>query len=356
MIDTHRPRSDEIEVSLIGPGYGESILLHLGDGTWLVVDSCVGADGTPVALQYLDGLGVDPAKAVKMIVATHWHDDHIRGMSELVKACASALFCCAGALGSREFLSATGGLAGRDFSEVGYGVREIHSVFSYLGSSGSSPVWAGPSRRVFQRGSSEVWSLSPGDDLFERFLRSVEGWVSPEGETARRNPSPSPNQLSVVLWVKCGAAIVLLGGDLEKSGWAAVLDDETKPTPKASVFKVPHHGSGNADVPEVWEQMLETEPLAVVAPWRRGRGGLPRPADARRILSRTPHAYLSAKPQSSSWRGHGMVARTVRSAGVQLIDTGGPSGMVRSRRALAAGNAWNVELFDPASCLSELAA
>ncbi len=35
------PEPDEIEVSLIGPGYGESVLVHLGDGEWVVADSCV---------------------------------------------------------------------------------------------------------------------------------------------------------------------------------------------------------------------------------------------------------------------------------------------------------------------------
>ena len=65
------PRPDEIEVSLLGPGYGESVVVHLGDGEWMVVDSCTGRDGEPAALKYLDRIGVDPGSAVRMIVATH---------------------------------------------------------------------------------------------------------------------------------------------------------------------------------------------------------------------------------------------------------------------------------------------
>lgn len=349
-------RPDEVEVALIGPGYGESILVHLSDGDWIIVDSCCGADGRPVALQYLDGLGVNPADAVKLIVATHWHDDHIRGMSRLVDACASARFCCAGALGSREFLSTAGGLAGRDFSEVGYGVREIHSAFSCLSSRGASPIWAAPVRRVFRNASSEVWSLSPGDDLFAAFVRSVEEWVTPEGKTAKRNRSPSPNQLSVALWVRCGDAIVLLGGDLERTGWMAVLSDPAKPTGRASVFKVPHHGSGNADAPEVWEQMLDPEPFAVLTPWRRGGRLLPTAEDVERILSRTPRAYASAKPGASAPKRPGTVSKTVRSTGTRLTGVIGSPGIVQLRRSLATGSPWTVKLFDPACPLGDLAA
>ena len=350
------PGPDEIEVSLIGPGYGESVIVHLGAGDWMIVDSCLGEDRTPVALAYLDQLGVDPAEAVKMIVATHWHDDHIRGMAQLVDACTSAQFCCAGALGSKEFLSAAGGLAGRDFSEVGYGVREIHSVFSCLSSKRSSPTWAAPDRRLLRNGSSEVWSLSPGDDLFEAFIRSVEGWVPSEGKTAKRNPSPSPNRLSVALWIRCGDATMLLGGDLEQAGWITVLGDRTRPTGRASVFKVPHHGSGNADAPEVWEQMLDPEPLAVLTPWRRGGRLLPAAHDVERILSRTPHAYASAKPGSPARKRPGTVSRTLRGTGIKLTDVIGSPGIVRLRRSAATGGPWTVRLFDPACSLGDLAA
>ena len=95
---------------MLGPGYGEGVLVHAGGGEWLVVDSCLGADGEPAALNYLRGLDVDPSTTVKMVVATHWHDDHIRGMARLVAACPSARFCCASALKTDEFLGVAGGL------------------------------------------------------------------------------------------------------------------------------------------------------------------------------------------------------------------------------------------------------
>jgi hypothetical protein len=46
------PNRDEIDVIVVGPGFGESILVHIGDGDWIIVDSCLDASGivTPIAL------------------------------------------------------------------------------------------------------------------------------------------------------------------------------------------------------------------------------------------------------------------------------------------------------------------
>src|SRR5438445_716663 len=47
------PRLDQIEICVFGPNYGESIVLHLGNGNWVVVGSCIHADtNEPVSLAY----------------------------------------------------------------------------------------------------------------------------------------------------------------------------------------------------------------------------------------------------------------------------------------------------------------
>ena len=62
------PARDEIELTLFGPGYGESVVLHIGDGAWAIVDSCIDKDGRPSALSYLENL--DPAEVVVLVAAT----------------------------------------------------------------------------------------------------------------------------------------------------------------------------------------------------------------------------------------------------------------------------------------------
>lgn len=64
-----QPGSDEIEVIVMGPGTGESILIHVGNGNWLIVDSYLisetddqGDAWKPAPIQYLNEIGVDCAE------------------------------------------------------------------------------------------------------------------------------------------------------------------------------------------------------------------------------------------------------------------------------------------------------
>ena len=40
------PGKNEFEITLFGPGYGESVVLHVGSGAWIVVDSCIDKENT----------------------------------------------------------------------------------------------------------------------------------------------------------------------------------------------------------------------------------------------------------------------------------------------------------------------
>ena len=91
---TEKPQERELEISIFGPGYGESIVIHLGYNNWMIVDSCIDTQTRkPIPVEYLESINVDPETAVKRIVASHWHGDHIRGMSDIVKICKNATFC-----------------------------------------------------------------------------------------------------------------------------------------------------------------------------------------------------------------------------------------------------------------------
>src|SRR5215216_1434282 len=99
------PPPDVIEVSLFGPGYGEAIAVHLGDGHWLLVDSCIDPDAKePASAVYLDRIGV-PQDAVRQIIASHWHDDHVRGISRLAEKYSSASFFVPGVFSQEEAIA-----------------------------------------------------------------------------------------------------------------------------------------------------------------------------------------------------------------------------------------------------------
>lgn len=353
------PNQEEFEVTLLGPGYGESIVLHLGGGRWVIVDSCIGRGGQPRALEYLDSIGVNPTKAVDLVVATHWHDDHIRGMAKIVEVCNEADFCCAGVLCNKEFLAVVSALEERRHSADGSGAREIHRVFKLFRGRKSRPTFAMADRRIHSRGKCEIWSLSPDDNAFQDFLKSIGSLLPREGRTKTRIPSVYPNDAAVALWVGVDDIVVLLGADLEKNGWVKILQSRARPTGKASVFKVPHHGSKSAHEPKVWQRMLEPEPFAVLAPWRRGGRILPAPEDVRRILAVTNNAFVTAKADStthSAKRRNQIVSRTLRGSNIQLRQHPMLAGAIRLRRDIISAGPWKVETFGSACALKDFAA
>jgi glyoxylase-like metal-dependent hydrolase (beta-lactamase superfamily II) len=138
------PRPNELELSLFGPGIGESLVIHLGNGDWVVVDSCLDEQRQAVALGYLESLGVDVAAQVKLVLVTHWHDDHIRGMSQVVAAARTAEFACSAALDGQEFLNLVA--ARKEVSLVGQtsGVEEFESILDILAGRTSGRYPRGP--------------------------------------------------------------------------------------------------------------------------------------------------------------------------------------------------------------------
>lgn len=306
------PLYDELEVSLFGPGIGECVLVHLGAGEWMIVDSCLDRETRrPVALTYLEELGVDTAE-VKLIVASHWHDDHCQGIADTLRAAQRAEFVCSAALTNQEFLNMVAG--SRTAMMISSGVSEIRDILEILeerqqepARAGSvSPMFAKSGFRAFWRsdgetGGAEVHALSPSDGALRLSWREIAQSIPELGQTKRRAIALRPNQIAVALSVRVGRAAALLGADLEESssstlGWRAVISSSVRPRDPASVFKVPHHGSRNAYSADVWSNMLTANPCAIVTPFVTGGTFLPTDADLRRLQVHTTDVYCTARP------------------------------------------------------------
>ena len=78
----------------------------MGDGEWAIIDSCINPHTEqPAALSYLESLGLTASEVVHLIVATHWDDDHIRGLSTVVDSSPNARFACSAALRRKEIFA-----------------------------------------------------------------------------------------------------------------------------------------------------------------------------------------------------------------------------------------------------------
>ena len=322
----------------------------------MIVDSCLDADRQPVALSYLAALGLDPASAVNLIIATHWHDDHIRGMSDLVEACERASFCCSDVLNDREFLALAGTAESGSRTRVSSGVREYITTRSLLSDRASRPRYAGADRLVLSDDDFRVWSLSPADSVLDEFLQRMTRMVSGGDGHRGRLTALEPNDTSVVLLIEVGNTAILLGGDLEQQGWLAILDGDRQVDTRASAFKVPHHGSEDALEERVWTEMLSAEPVAILTPWWRGGHYLPTQAGIERMLSFTNELYVTAepgrRPPRSTRSRNRLVNRALRDDGITVRSVEFASGLVRLRKNKNSSERWRVETFGTARQLS----
>lgn len=303
----HPPAIDEAELSAFGPGYGECILVHLGLGEWMMVDSCTKRGHQP-ALDYLESMGVDPAISVRLVVATHWHDDHVRGISDAVERCSSAKFVTSAALKDDEVLAGFGKQQPGRFGKVTSGVDELATSLKLLERSGNRDRlrFAIANEVVYRRAGvvpCHVEALAPAHPVlgraFSDLVKRLEAAL--DNVAPRRVSKPERNDAAVVLWIEVANATILLGADLEETdedetGWTAVIGCREGTARKSEVFKVPHHGSPTAYQPLVWRNLLIDEPEAVICPHQRGSNELPSDEDLA-TLCRLANVHVTAEPR-----------------------------------------------------------
>lgn len=187
-MDLVPPAAEELELSVFGRGYGEAICVHLGEGAWCVVDSCINPETRrPAALSYLESLDLLPVEVVRLIVATHWDDDHIRGLSAVAETCRDASVACSAALRRKEVFAFVIEQQAAQGS-LGSGVDEFRKLLRLCRERGTLILWAKANLPLFPLPPGDapwVVALSPSEDAFER---SIESLI--EAATAARSTLP----------------------------------------------------------------------------------------------------------------------------------------------------------------------
>ena len=368
-IEATRPLSSQVEIVLFGPGYGESILIHLGSNKWVIIDSCIEpGKSNSAALDYLSSINVDPSQSVVLIIATHWHDDHIRGLAQIVEMCEQAIFSCSIAFTKTEFASAVSRYNKHNNTICGSGAKEIYEIYHLLEK--RSPKLAVANTRIFSLRSEDlphkhpvsIWALSPSAQQVDRFLLDLSKLMPKLSETKRRATAPSPNHNSMVNLIEIGPLGILLGADLEEEkgqsglGWSAILDNLDNQHNKSMIFKVAHHGSETAHHESIWKDLLVENPYALVTPWNRSTG-LPLEVDVNRIASLTNNGYLTSVPKqlASSVKRDPVVAKMIKEiTGGKLRRPEAAFGIIRMRSVNDKLDEWKVELSDTAKSLNQL--
>lgn len=354
------PANDEVELSVFGRGYGEAICVHVGDSEWVVVDSCINpTTAQPAALTYLRSIGLNPSDVVRLVVVSHWDDDHIHGLGQIVIECDEATVSCSAALRREDILAFV--LNQEDArGALGSGLDEFRSILMSVRERGRNVVWAKanlPLHPIPPGERPRVVALSPSDDAFQRSIESlIEAAAGSAITIPRRYRAPEgPNGASIAASIQNDDITLLLGADLEVSknaetGWDAVLK-YSKPAAKASIVKVPHHGSVGAHHAEMWQELLDDDVVAIVSPWARGAKFLPTAEDLNRMRALCRELYLTAPPALTRVHKDPDLERMLRKVhGEKILELRG-WGHVRARRRLGEG-AWRVDLDGDAAAVA----
>jgi competence protein ComEC len=185
-------------------GQGDGLVLRLDAGRAMVVDA--GPD-PPAMGRCLDRLGIGE---VPLLVLTHFHADHVDGLSGVLD------HRRIGRIWVSPLASPSAGATTVRTLAASHGVPVEVPV---VGSTGS----VGPAS----------WSV-----------------LGPLGPVADADPgagaeSESENDASLVLMITVSGIRILLSGDVEPAGQAALVDAGVDL--RADVLKVPHHGSARQD-------------------------------------------------------------------------------------------------------------
>jgi beta-lactamase superfamily II metal-dependent hydrolase len=366
-MDFHKPNNNIAEVTLIGTGggYGESIVVHLGNNNWIVIDSCVDSftkDCLP--LIYLKSINVDIEKDVKYIICTHWHDDHINGISDLLDACINSEFCIAGATDPRKFLQ----LIKLDYEKCKFEVSnsstiELNKCIEILDSRDKIP------KRVFidkwlcsveinESLKSDVYSLSPSDFTLQEFDKEISMLMERYGKPSQKIHINTPNDKSVVLFLKLGSHNVVLGADLEVSennlqGWLNIIENSVAvKNTKSKLFKIPHHGSENGYHTKIWSELLSENPVAKLTPWNKNKK-LPTDDMIKKYLEHTDKLFITSTFENDSPKVRPKrLEKMIYDLNPTLREIKYSFGLIRGRIDILNPNAnWEVVLFDKAKSL-----
>lgn len=301
----------------MGPGYGECSVIHLGNGEWIIVDSCVDDAGNPAALGYLNQIGVDAEAAVRMIIVTHWHDDHVRGVAQVVRGCPRAEFACPAAFRTKEFLTLVAAYAGGAMMRQ-TGIQEMSDTLAILQDKKMTVRLASENKLLLRDSGCELWALSPSDASTVSAMQHLDTQIPRPRQSKAALPAPTPNHLSVALLAKLRDTAILLGGDVlhfndHDRGWLRIADLFTDyGYPVSDVVKLPHHGSAGADCDEMWNRLLRDRPVAALTAFCRGDVALPTSADVTRICDKSADAYLTSQPRPRKpKKRHSAVEKTV---------------------------------------------
>lgn len=346
-----QPDVDVAEVTLIGGphGYGESVVIHIGNGEWIIVDSCIDPSTKEcLPLSYLQKMGVDIANRLKYVICTHWHKDHIDGISQLLEACGSDTIFALSCAEDRKTLVYEYA-SNFDYTGRSKILEELTNTFRIVSQKQIKVKRVEQDKLIFKKGNVQCFALSPSEfeirqfetniasamsrfnrvvdeiskmvqepsqiieeatDIQHEFFKSIKNVLDEEGaeddivknsvrdlvEYKDANKIEKNNRC-VAMLISFGLHHVVLGADLEvsciDSGWHSVIGCECMNGIKANLLKIPHHGSKTGYLKEFMDHCIEPQATAKLSTWITGAKTLPESKILKEYHAHTSNLFIT---------------------------------------------------------------
>jgi hypothetical protein len=328
-----------LHIITFGPGFGESVLVRVPPGGWLVVDSLrrrsVGDEENPAA-KLLDALN---ARA-SCVVLTHPHLDHADGLPAILdrRLPGTPVGCLPGFLEPQERW------------------RASHDTAEELRHAATEAAL----QRIF-----DTWERDPSSrwDLFTGSRRPIGSGVihvvhPPRSRAAALVRARDVNRASSPLLVTWKRANILLGADLPAREWRRVPSHFRRAAALAitTAIKASHHGSGEAQHPVAIGTPPRRARPCLITPWTKGAHPkrLPRFDDNEGIhtlLECVAEVHLTSPPMPVSGsqrfaRADAQRARVRQRIGAELIFEVDPA-------PVDVSDAWLHVAIDPRGTVAE---
>jgi len=344
------PENDEIELSVFGRGYGECLVISCGFKEFIVVDSFINNEtGNPIALDYLEAMGVS-SFAIKQVVLTHWHQDHITGISEILKKASPDAKLVISPIVKQ----------GRFFEYISIGIHENNQstnefakIMDFVKNNTNRIKIPDSNKVVFpytQNGNGvEIYTLSPNDSDLIEYINAIR---MPDEQRKTSYSFPEDNSLSIVMLIKFRTDGVLLGSDFENvidsnSGWKRLISEYYHTRNKPSLIKIPHHGSSNAHNDDLWKDILSDKPLSVLTVFNKSTK-LPKDSDVDRIKNLSQSLFIVGDLKALKTTDKDLVKRVKHFPNIKIAPVSTKIGLSRFRRSVDKLE-WNIEMFGSVS-------
>lgn len=306
-----QPKNNEFELTFFGPGFGESIIVHIPGIGWGVIDSCEFKLAYQKYVPPLEYLILQNARNLTFLILTHPHEDHFAGMEQIIDNYLGKIgrVCRYSGDGTREL---TAYLHNRGIKGRPGGAKKLASVFKAFKNAvdnGAEFRHLGAVTQIIPKQDAsvngktfkvEVLSLSPLAKDVESYVDILRDALPKVGGQLEDIPDQKHNLIASALWIFVGNVTVILGSDVEKgssrsSGWRGIVNSLDGPDLCVNALKVAHHGSPSAHYEKAWKEHCKRgNIISVMTPYTRGTQPRPSDGDIERIGSYSNHIGVTS--------------------------------------------------------------